>query len=180
MAKTSRRNSKRTSNKLTYKWAAGLVLLALLLAGGYYAFIRDAKPSPTDTDTQALQQKKALADANAQAKKSAVESSKSATDQTSNSTGSTNTSNITSLTARQETNGTVTVFTKLNPSITGSCSLTTTNGSKSNAQKADVIYQSEFSSCAGFSVPISGLGAGTWNIQLTVGSSVKSIQLGVK
>lgn len=74
------------------------------------------------------------------------------------------------LSAQQESNNTVTVFTKLYNFSSGSCSLTVTNGSASNNQTAAVIYQAEYSICAGFSVPTSGLGAGTWNINLKVDS----------
>jgi uncharacterized membrane protein YcaP (DUF421 family) len=88
------------------------------------------------------------------------------------------------LTARQETNGTVTVLTKLYGYSNGSCDLAVTKGSATSAQHADVIYQSEFSTCAGFSVPINQVGTGTWNIKLTVtsdgSSATKNTTLEVK
>lgn len=74
------------------------------------------------------------------------------------------------LSAKQESNNNVTVFTKLTSYSNGSCQLTVTNGSKSHSQTAAVIYQPEFSSCAGFSVPIDAVGKGTWTIQLTATS----------
>lgn len=46
----------------------------------------------------------------------------------------------------------------------GSCVLTITNGSKTTTQKAEIMYQPEYSMCAGFSVPVSTIGAGNWNI----------------
>jgi len=72
------------------------------------------------------------------------------------------------LTAQQEPNNTVTVFTKLSGYSDGSCELTSSNGSKTNTQSAKVIYQAEFSSCAGFSVPIDTIGKGTWSLKLAV------------
>lgn len=75
------------------------------------------------------------------------------------------------LSAKRETNNTVTVFTKLYGYSDGTCELTITNGGKTVSQRAEVIYQPEFASCAGFSVPIDPLGKGAWNIKLSVSSS---------
>lgn len=63
---------------------------------------------------------------------------------------------------------TVTILTKIQGVSSGSCTLTITNDSKSTEQTAQIIYQPEFSSCAGFSVPVGSLGAGTWNIAVKV------------
>lgn len=71
------------------------------------------------------------------------------------------------LTAKQE-GSSVTILTKIQSLAEGNCTLTVTNGAKSATQEAAVIYQPEFSSCAGFGVPVSSLGSGTWNIKLTV------------
>lgn len=75
------------------------------------------------------------------------------------------------LSAQQEGSTSVTIFTKLHAITSGSCSITVTNGSASTTQTAMVIYQPEYSSCAGFSIPISGLGAGTWQVNLKVDSN---------
>lgn len=72
-----------------------------------------------------------------------------------------------SITAKQEGSN-VTVLTKIQSVAEGTCKLTVTNGEKAVTQEAAMIYQPEFSSCAGFGVPVSTLGAGTWNIKLTV------------
>lgn len=72
-----------------------------------------------------------------------------------------------SITAKQE-GSSVTVLTKIQSVAEGNCTLTATNGAKTTSQEAAVIYQPEFSSCAGFGVPVSSLGSGTWAIKLTV------------
>mgnify|MGYP003586595371 CR=1 FL=1 len=72
-----------------------------------------------------------------------------------------------SITTKQEAES-VTILTKIQSVSEGTCNLTATNGANTITQEAKVIYQPEFSSCAGFSVPISGLGIGTWNITLVV------------
>ena len=64
--------------------------------------------------------------------------------------------------------GTVTIKTKLIGYPDGNCVLTATNGSKTTQKEAAIIYQPEFSSCAGFSILISELGTGPWRISLTV------------
>lgn len=50
----------------------------------------------------------------------------------------------------------------------GTCKLTVTNGSKTTVQEAQIIYQPEYSMCAGFSVPVSPSGTGNWSISLEV------------
>ncbi|PID99164.1 hypothetical protein CSA80_03555 [Candidatus Saccharibacteria bacterium] len=63
----------------------------------------------------------------------------------------------------------VTVLTKITGITDGKCTLRITNGSTTPANKeAAVIYQPEFSSCAGFSVPTSYAGTGTWSITVSV------------
>lgn len=75
------------------------------------------------------------------------------------------------LSAKQETDGTVTVLTKAHNTPEGTCNLTVTNAGNSYTASAQLIYQPEFSSCAGFSIPVSKLGPGTWNIKLSVVST---------
>lgn len=86
--------------------------------------------------------------------------------------------------ARQEDDGTVTVFTKLYGYSDGSCSLTINANGNTVTQTAKVMYQPEYASCTGFSVPIDQAGKGNWIIKLAVNSanvmSDKSIVLEVK
>ena len=67
-------------------------------------------------------------------------------------------------------NGAVTIKTKLVGYSDGTCTLTITNGEKSTIQTATVIFAPNFSTCAGFTVPISTIGSGIWNIHLSVAS----------
>jgi len=76
----------------------------------------------------------------------------------------TDSDNIT-LTTTQE-GSSVTILTKLKGFAGGSCQLSITNGAKSHTASADIIYQPEFSSCAGFGIPVSQLGPGLWSITL--------------
>lgn len=78
--------------------------------------------------------------------------------------------NNVSLTVKKSDSSSVTVITKLVNYSDGACSLTVTNGSKTVTQNAQVVYAPDYSSCAGFSVPISSLGTGTWSISLAVTS----------
>lgn len=70
------------------------------------------------------------------------------------------------LSASKTDASTVTVFTKLKNYASGNCELTVTNGTKTHSATAQILYQPEYSSCAGFSVPLSELGTGTWTIKL--------------
>lgn len=74
------------------------------------------------------------------------------------------------LSTKQDT-ASVTVLTKMSGVTAGECMLEVRNGGTTTSQKAQVIYQPEFSSCAGFSVPKSTVGAGQWQITVTVTTS---------
>jgi len=89
-------------------------------------------------------------------------------DDTYNGTPSGDASDIV-ITTQQES-GSLTILTKLYGYSDGQCSLTATNGTRTIKQTAAVIFQAEYSTCAGFSVNIDQLGTGTWNLTLTVTS----------
>lgn len=76
-------------------------------------------------------------------------------------------SNIT-LTADKTSDSSVTIYTQLKDYSDGTCTLTVTNGSQTNTQTAPVMYQPQYATCAGFSVPVGNLGTGTWTITLSV------------
>jgi len=68
----------------------------------------------------------------------------------------------------------VAVSTKLYDYSDGNCTLKVTQAGNEYTNTAPIIFQAEFSTCAGFSVPVSELGTGTWNVLLTVESAGKS------
>lgn len=76
-----------------------------------------------------------------------------------------------SLNGEQDSNGSVTFKTKLPGVSSGNCYLKVTNGAKTIAKTAPIIYQSEFSTCGGFSIPISELGVGAWKANLVITGS---------
>lgn len=148
-----------------------IVILFLILLGILFLleksnttnFIK-TKPASTVQSGPTEEEKKIESEANANSKKQLLENESKASD---NNTPSTPTRSI-EITAVQESNNTVTVLTQLPGFSDGRCMLTTTNGSLSNQQEAEVIYQREASSCAGFSIPITELGKGEWIIKLDV------------
>lgn len=163
---------------------AVILSLALLLVGLEKTHVTNfikLHPKATDTATGPTPaQSQEQASANAAVKQQLVQDK---TSDTPASTPTTPSSSTIELSTRQESNGTVTVFTKLPGVSNGSCSLKVTNGAKSTSQTAAVIYQPEYSTCAGFSVPVSSVGTGTWALTLTVTSNgtsaSKSITSGV-
>lgn len=142
------------------------ILLSLLIGGGFFIFNRD-KPSnlTTDANISAEDQQKA-ADENSKSKQDFIEN---------NSSDSTETppKNV-SLSAKMGSNNDVVVLTKLTSIGSGTCELIVTNGSKQVTQTAEIIYQPEYSSCAGFTVAKSSLGSGSWVLKLTITSGGES------
>lgn len=80
----------------------------------------------------------------------------------------------------QQSGESIIIYTQLDPVPSGTCKLTITNGSKTATRTADIIYQSQQSICAGFSIPKTELGTGTWTVSLAVqsprGNAQKTIQ----
>lgn len=64
----------------------------------------------------------------------------------------------------------VIVTTEISQITDGTCKLDIRNGSKSFNESAPIMYQTAYSTCAGFSVPISSLGRGNWNITIAAKS----------
>ena len=153
-----------------------LALLVLVLAGAVTLVILEktkttdfikmpvATPQSSPTKEQSEQQQKAEISAKQQFIDTTDATGKPLPDTTTTTAQPTAT---VELTAKQD-GSSVTVLTKMQNISDGTCRLTLTNGAKSTSQTAQVIYQPEFASCAGFSVPVSSIGTGNWNISLIV------------
>lgn len=164
----------KTSVKRLSKWLMPLLVLLVLIGAVYWILNR----SSSNTSSRGGSAQAAEAEAEADAKKQLIESGDNKGEQSGGQGGSSDSNDstmITGLSARQETNGTVTIFTKLDSETSGKCQLTVQNGAKTVTKSADIIYQPEFSTCAGFSLPISGIGYGNWTISLAAGGSTKQI-----
>lgn len=98
-----------------------------------------------------------------------------------NYTPPTNSDNILLEAKREGSN--VVLLTQLKGYSDGKCVLNIA-GPDSYSGEADVMYQTSYATCAGFSVPISAVGQGTWQINLKVISggvtNEKTISLEVK
>lgn len=152
----------------------GLVILAVVMV--IWALYLKSTPSDSaslkgNTNTiQSPDEAKQAADA----KKKLAESQSTTKQADTSQIQTTDNSKSIEMSARTETNNSVTIFTKLYGYSDGECQLSVSANGNNTSQTANVIYQSDFSSCAGFSVPKSDLGSGTWKISLTVVSEGKS------
>lgn len=170
------RRRKRSYMKVPRKILWFLAVLAIFAAGLLaYKYYSNDPVNDTLTESQ-----KAEAKADAEAKKQLVEKGNESSNGSNISDPPSDSGPvITSLTAKQESNGSVTVFTRLLSGTDGKCELTIKNGAQTANRTADIIYQPEFSTCAGFSLPISSVGYGSWSITLSAGGSTKTIPLEV-
>jgi hypothetical protein len=124
----------------------------------------------TSQDGPTTQQKEEADKAAAEAKKNLLEGDAEKGSEAGNLPTTGEQDNTIELTAQQEANNTVTVFTKLPGYSDGTCQLQATNGTKAYTKDAPIVFQREASTCAGFSVPIESLGKGLWSINLSVTS----------
>jgi len=140
------------------------IIIILAIAGAlslWYFKFRPQRAVPV-VNGPTIDQKKQQDETNAAQKKEAAENN------TQTAPVTAPTSDSIKLTATQESNNTVTIITKLTGVSDGSCRLDISNGGETTTQTANVIYQPEYSTCAGFSVPINSVGKGVWNIKLTL------------
>ncbi len=157
---------KHTSQKKTILTVLIIAVAVLLIAGVTYAVnpsifnSKDEQSGPTEEQSE--EQKKTESDA----KKEFIESTKNE-DLPGTNPSTPNSSDSITVSAKQDA-GTVTVTSKLSGYSAGSCRLEIKNGTNSLSENAEIIYQPEYSTCAGFSIVKSRLGAGTWDITLYV------------
>ena len=165
-----------SKNKKKFRILLIIALAVLLVAGGavayYFLNAQNEKPMVLNQDspdeTEAKQQ---LED-----KKNAIEN------QGEESSGNATPNESIELNIQQR-DDTIVISTKLAGASSGKCKLSINGNSNSFSSSADIIYQSEFSTCAGFSVQKSELGSGSWNIKLEIqtpnGTSSKNVSFEV-
>jgi|GEM_PF-1773692 len=155
---------------LTLAIATLFVLYAgLAWSQSWWPFNKTDSVSDNTSTTSSLNSQddqKTQSQTDADNKKDYVDSQPS--DNTSQPGTSTPASGQISLTAYQQDNSTVVITTKLVSVSDGICTLVITNSDKQITLTADVLYQPEYSMCAGFSTPISSLGVGSWKLSLKV------------
>ena len=155
--------------------------LALIAAGGYGAYIATRPaPLPTLSDEPTPAQKQTQHKTDTATKESFLDNNN---DHNADNTKDTSQQRTTQaqpapvpasakhieLSAEQSSE-TVVVTTKLREQgfSSGQCVLTITSSGQRSEQHAAIIYQPEYSTCAGFSVPARSLPTGTWHISLAV------------
>ena len=153
--------------------------LALIAAGGYGAYIATRPaPLPTLSDEPTPAQKQTQHKTDTATKESFLDNNN---DHNADNTKDTSQQRTTQaqpapvpasakhieLSAEQSSE-TVVVTTKLREQgfSSGQCVLTITSSGQRSEQHAAIIYQPEYSTCAGFSVPARSLPKGTWHISL--------------
>ncbi len=155
--------------------------IALVAAGGYGAYIATRPaPLPPLSDEPTPTQKQTQHKTDAATKESFLDNN---TDH--NTTNAKDTSQQRTTQAQpapvpasakhidlsaEQSGETVVVTTKLREQgfSSGQCVLTVTSGGQRSEQHAAIIYQPEYSTCAGFSLPARSLPKGTWHISLAV------------
>lgn len=156
------------NKKLLITLSVGAVLLVagILELTHVTNFLKLPGKSSESSQGPTPEQLKQEAEVNAEAKKQFIENGDSEA-----TSGHLSSSKAIELSAKQEANNTVTVFTKLLGYSDGTCKLTVTNGAQTTTQEASVIFQREASLCAGFSVPVDTIGKGRWTLALAVTSN---------
>lgn len=143
--------------------SVSVLVLAVLITGAVFALnskIFNADNGNKPTPEQIEQQKQTEADAKKDFAESTKDQELPGTDPETPSS-----SDLIELSATQDA-GVVNIATKLHNFSSGICTLSITNNTNSLSEEAQVLYQPEFSTCAGFSIVKSRLGSGNWDITI--------------
>jgi hypothetical protein len=157
------------------KRAIIITVATTLLVLGFYLFTayhNNLWPFWSDSSQQSTQESDNSK--NAQEQQTTYNQNKQALIESETPTDATDSQKKIIMASKQEDNGTLTIFTKLYGYSDGVCTLKVSNGSHTSSQTASIIFQSEYSTCAGFSVPIAENGTGTWTIDLIASSNGQS------
>lgn len=150
---------------------AGLAVLLIAVGGGGYILYRNLsdsrKSEPTDVEKIKVQKKESVEAARkVKAPDTVADEDKPATSRS---------VEISSLSQQTDQ---IVVQTRLIDVPSGSCELTATNGAVTVVKKASVIYQADFSTCAGFAISRQEFAsAGEWSFSLITtynGAAIKS------
>lgn len=148
--------------------AALLIIVILEVSGitnffGWISGHRDTPTGPTD------EQKATQAQVDQSTKKAYIESDKNNADNTEQAPIPTDPDVVGITTHREQTtsSNSLIIVTTLKGFASGTCNLSIKNGDKVYDTQVQIIYQPEYSTCAGFSVPLERLGVGSWSITLT-------------
>lgn len=166
--------NKVSRNKNSIKLTLVALCILLLVSGVFFALERtgttDFVKNPfvkSDTETPSgptKEQKEQEMKSSTQSKGEYLDSSYNNSTAEKTNTGTPSNHSL-EITASQQ-GQTIVVLTKIYGINSGTCVLTVSNSGRTFSQKADVVYQPEYSSCAGFGVPVSSVGTGNWSISL--------------
>ena len=142
-----------------------LILIMVFILGSILYAKNDHKATTTPNkltgSSSGLNQKIDYAPATPQEVKAADDAKQNSSQKVTQAAPSTKpTDSVTIISAAQDNQSNVIVKTRLDGAGWKNCSLSLTSGSKTIVKSADAIFQPEFSSCAGFSIPTNELTAG--------------------
>ena len=159
-------STQKKSSKKSFAIIVSIVALLLVGAGTAYAIVQSqSTPSAEEKAAQEVPYKSESPDATDESVKEDTPEYDGAP--------SGDSTDVTMEASQQGTN--VVVQTKLHGYSDGTCSLKITDGTLSNTVEAPVLFQPEYSSCAGFTIPTAEYATGTWNLELSVVSKGTTI-----
>lgn len=165
-------NFKHSTKISITKLVATVVVVSLLAIGGFalYHYIFSSSNQPDTGGVSVTPAPAKLNNTDATTKQAYIESQQKQTNSTSSDKNLTANKPASIELTPTVSSTSVTLTTKIYSIGDGKCSLIAVNGARKYSAEAEIIYQPSYSTCAGFTVPISKLGSGTWNISLTVTS----------
>lgn len=162
------RSHKEKYKKKKYLFCLASMVIAFLFVAGLFTFIRADKYSSSNSPNSSSEK--------AGNEVSTEDDNKVSKSNTNSYTESTPDPKIHDVIfeSTQSSDDSVTIVAKLYGASDGICYLKITAGNQSVTKEAEVIYQPDYSTCAGFTIPTDQLGVGTWKITLTVESGKNS------
>lgn len=161
--------SKNSKQKTTLIVVCSTIAALALAVGTYAVMYNSSLPTPQDSQTTGESDGASVDAPDPNDKQNFLDAESEPGNETPPST------TPTSISLEAKDNGqSVTVITNLGSLPEGECTLTISSGESSITKSAPVIYNPEYSTCAGFSIKKSELAAKNWTLKLDVIHADKS------
>lgn len=174
----------RSKNKKKHLTTVLMLILVIAISGVAYSYFEkvwlftpsteNQTPQPQkDTSVPIISNEPQMKDSGIKNKENLANSEKNTPSLSHSRTGQSKAPVIDIDISREKSN-IVTISTKIQHISNGVCKLSVINKKSNILKTADIIYQPEFSTCAGFDIKHAELGNGTWKIKLELISNKKT------
>lgn len=171
------KTTKKSKNKFVLIATVSIIIVAAIYGGIAYGYsywpFSSSAPSSSDNTLQPTNSDQTTQDTGNSSEDAGNKQTFNDNQVNSNPDNNPVTVNFDATLSQQEAN--VIISTRIMSAPSGQCTAVIQNGSNSVTKKAEIMYAPEYSTCAGFTVPVTDLGSGAWKITLSITSNSQTV-----